>query len=131
MPERPDGARLLKLARASLLDDLSAELSEGSRYTARLVAKAMEIAARELEAGAGPRQAERESLARLFREDREEPPALAGAETLDEALQRLRWRLTAEIRAGERDADKRVHGLLREAVAARLGIVNPGAREEG
>ena len=131
MPERPDGAHLLKLARASLLEELSTELGEASRYTARLIANAMAIAARELEAGAGPRHRERDALAKLFREDREETPALAQAETLDEALQRMRWRLAAEIRGGERDADAKVHGLLREVAAARLEIVKPGAGKEG
>lgn len=131
MPERPDGAHLLKLARASLLEELSAELSEGNRYTARLIANAMAIAARELGAGAGPRQAERAALVRLFRDDREEALGRPEAETLDEALQRLRWRLAAEIRGGERDADAKVHALLREVAAARLEIVKPGATEKG
>ena len=130
MPERPDGAHLLRLARASLLDELAAELGDGSRYTARLIANAMAIAARELEAGEGPRQAEREALAKLFREDREQTPSLAQAETLDEALQRLRWRLAAEIRGGERDADAKVHALLREVAATRLKIVKPGAAKK-
>ena len=130
MPERPDGAHLLRLARASLLGDLGAALGEAERYTARLIAKAMAIAAQELEAGEAPAEAERAALAKLFREDREEAQALVKAETTDEALQRLKWRLAAEIRGGERDADARVHALLREAAVARLEIVNPSAAEE-
>lgn len=130
MPERPDGVLLLTLARAALLDKISAELSGGSRYTARLVANAMAIAARELEAGEGPSRVECDALARLFGEDREEATSPAGNETTDEALERLRWRLAAEIRAGDRDADGRVHALLKETALARLRIVNPRAIEE-
>ena len=127
MRDRPDGARLLELARETLLEALSAALPPDGRYTARLVANAMAIAARELETGDAPCRAERAALEKLFGEDREEAAGLARAESLEEALHRLRWRLAAEIRAGVRDADPGVHALLRESAAARLKIVNPRA----
>ncbi len=119
--------RLLELARAALLDELLPALPRDLSYSARLAANAMAIAARELETGAAPRQAERKALARLLGEDKEGLPGLADTETLDEALQRLTWRIAAEIRAGGRDGDPEVFAMLRESARARLKIANPRA----
>lgn len=47
----PDAARLLALARAELLNELLPQLDGISRYRARLIANALQIARRELEAG--------------------------------------------------------------------------------
>jgi Domain of unknown function (DUF6285) len=127
MRERPDGVRLLELARAAVLDELLPALPAKLSYSARLAANAMAIAARELESGSAAREAEREGLGRLLGDDKEALPGLAGTETLDEALQRLTWRLAAEIRGGGRDADPRTFAILREGAIARLEIANPRA----
>ena len=131
MGDRPDGVRLLELARKTLLEDLSAHLPAGQRYIARLVANAMAIAARELETGETPQLAARVALETLLGEEPDEAEALAQAETVDEALQRLNWRLTAEIRSGGRDAHPKVHEMLRKTALARLKIVNPRALVRG
>jgi Domain of unknown function (DUF6285) len=125
--ERPDGLRLLELARATLLDELLPALPPEHTYAARLAANAMAIAARELETGNAPREAEREALGRLLGDDKETLPGLAGTETLEEALQRLTWRLAAEIRGGKRDAEPGVFAILKEGALARLRIANPRA----
>jgi uncharacterized protein DUF6285 len=131
MRERPDGVRLLELARAAVLDELLPALPQKLAYSARLAVNAMAIAARELETGNSPREIERENLGRLLGDDREALPGLAGTETLDEALQRLTWRLAAEIRAGGRDGDPRVFATLKECAIARLEIANPRALSGG
>lgn len=131
MDERPDGVRLLALARASLLDEILPTLPGDLSYGARLIANAMAIAARELESGTAPRQAERESLARLHGEDKEALPGLAETETLDEALQRLTWRLSAEIRGGRRDGDPEVFAVLIAGAQDKLAIANPRALSGG
>ncbi len=127
MRERPDGVRLLELAREVLLDELLPALPSELGYSARLAANAMAIAARELEAGNAPREIECEALGHLLGDDHEASPGLANTETLDEAIQRLSWRLAAEIRAGGRDADPGVFAALTEGARARLKIANPRA----
>ena len=127
MGEHPDGVRLLELARAALLDELLPALPRELTYTARLAANAMAIAARELETGSTPRAIERDVLGRLFGDDKETLAGLAKTETSQEALQRLTWRLVAEIRAGRRDGDPDVFAILMEGALARLAIANPHA----
>jgi len=134
MRDRPDGAALLRLARAVLLNDVLEALPEDSRYAVRLVANAAAIAARELAAGDAPLSAERDELAALFQEEGIHLAAGRATETLHESLQRLTWRLAAEIRAGGRDGDAQVHALLRGSVTRRLRESNPrvlGTADEG
>ena len=126
MRDKPDGAALLELARAALVEELLAELPESARYGARMVANAMAIAGREASDGGRIQEAERNALAALY----EEAPAAAGgadAEQLDEALTRLNWWLVAEIRAGRRDGDADVHTILQDSARGRLRLVNPKA----
>lgn len=130
MHEEPEGAHLLKLARQALLDQLLPELSDDTRYTARLVANAMAIAARELQSGDSDGRAERDALETLFGEYREETKSLESTESLSESLQRLRWRLAAEIRSGGLDGNAEVHSHLNAVATARLKIVNPRAAEK-
>jgi hypothetical protein len=127
MHDRPDGAHLLRLARQSLLDSLAPALAEEGRFAARLVAKAMAIAAHELETGDADARAQRRRLEALFGELRDSAETAAAAESLGEVLERLNWRLAAEVRAGGRDADPAVHALLVQAAEARLKIVKPSA----
>ena len=48
MKVQPDGAELLRVARAELLEDLLPHLPPARHYAARMVANAMAIAAREM-----------------------------------------------------------------------------------
>jgi hypothetical protein len=117
MRDRPDGAELLRQARAVLLDDLAGALPEGRRYEVLMVASAMAMAARELEAGTAGRKAHRTALEALLGPSSEPD--------LEAALVDLGRRLAAEIRAGELDGDPRVHDVLARAAAARLALSNP------
>ena len=128
MRDRPTGAQLLRHARAALLEELTDPLPEERRYQAHLLAEALAIAAREQEAGERPLEAEWGALAELFGEDAT-PPGGA-AETLEEALLRLNWRLVSEIRGAKRDAEARVYALLRATTIARLRENNPQVLEE-
>ena len=126
MPDTPSDASLLDMARRVLLEDVLAELPEAARYRARMVGNAMAIAGRAINDGGRTREAERSALMALYNE----APESAGhtdAEPLDEAVIRLNWWLTAEIRAGRRDGDAQVYALLRDSAQARLGLVNPKA----
>lgn len=128
MRDRPTGPQLLRHARAVLLDELTDLLPEERHHQARLLAETLAIAAREQEAGAAPLEAEWGVLAELYGEDAA-PPARA-AETLEEALLRLNWRLAAEIRGAKRDAEARVYALLRATAIARLRESNPKALDD-
>lgn len=126
MVERPDGATLLDLARRTLHDEVLTHLPETARYRARLVGKAMAIAEREMRGGTAPQRAVRDALAALYGEGAPD----AATERVDEAVLRLSWWLVAEIRAGRRDGDARVHRLLCEAARGRLRLVDPKALGE-
>ncbi len=129
MRDRPTGPQLLRRARAALLEELTDLLPEERRYQAHLLAEALAIAAREQEAGEGPLAAEWGALAELYGEDAA-PPGRAAAETLEEALLRLNWRLASESRGAKRDAEARVYALLRATTIARLRENNPQVLEE-
>lgn len=116
MGDRPEGAELLRLARRSLLDDLLGALPEDKRYEALMVASAMAIALRELEAGE-QRDAERLALEAVVGPGREED--------LDAVLLSLRRRLAEEIRAGKRDAAPEIYELLQRDARTRLALSNP------
>ncbi len=103
MRDRPDGAELLHQARATLLDELAGELPETKRYDLLMVASAMAIAARELEA--------------LLAGDPEAAPDAA-------AIASARH-LATDIRAGKRDGDPKLHDLLSRDAARRLALSNP------
>lgn len=125
MRDRPDGTKLLEIARAALLDDLLPALPEDQRYSARLIANAMAIAARELTAGDAPMRAERAALDRLVGDSRDGVRTDPDTESLEEALQRLTWRLAAEIRAGGRDGDREIYDALRNGAVDRVRQTNP------
>ena len=112
MRDQPEGAELLREARKTLLEELSAELPENRRYDVLLIANAMAIAAREIEAGDG-REAERKGLQELLGSALEDDPKA------------LIDRLAAEIRAGKRDGDTMTHALLSRDATARLKLSNP------
>ena len=116
MSDRPDGAELLRLARRSLLENLLGALPEDKRYEALMVASAMAIAHRELEAGER-RDAQRLALEAVLGQGQGEDP--------DGVLLSLRCRLAEEIRAGRRDAEPQIYELLERDARARLAISNP------
>ena len=101
MRDGPDGTDLLRHARALLLGALLPALPEDLRHQARLIAKALGIAAAEQTAGTGPLEAEADALAELYGEAR--TPAAREAEAVEETLLRLNWRLASEIRGAKRD----------------------------
>ncbi len=117
MRDRPDGAELLRQARSVLLDELAGALPESRRYDVLMVASAMAIATRELEAGEAGREAERTALEALL--------GPASEEDVEGALGNLNRRLAAEIRAGRLDGELRVHEILERDAAARLALSNP------
>ena len=116
MRDRPDGAELLRQARATLLEDLLPGLPEDRRYEALMVASAMAIAAREL-AVREDREAERAALEAIL--------GAAKGQDIAQALDSLLRRLAAEIRGGKRDRDAEVHDLLLRDAADRLALSNP------
>lgn len=126
--DAPDGARLLALARAALLETLLPALPKEKQFEARLVANAMAIATRELTAGRAPLDADRAALAGLVGDSDSE--ITASHETRAEALERLSWRVAAEIRSGRRDADPALYEVLLRGVTWRLAEANPGALPE-
>ena len=128
MRDRPDGTELLRHARALLVGEMLPALPENLRRQAHLIAKALAIAAAERAAGQGTLEAEADALAKLFGETR--TPAARQAETVEETVLRLNWRLAGEVRGGKRDGETQVYGMLRAAMLARLREVNPKILEE-
>lgn len=68
--DRPHGIELLKLARRTLLDQVLPTLPDEQRYNARMIARAMAIAARELEQVSPPDLSILEALAEALRAGR-------------------------------------------------------------
>ncbi len=128
MRDNPDGTELLRHARALLLGDLLPALPEDLRHQARLIAKALSMAAAKLTAGTGPLEAEADALAELYGEAR--TPAAREAEAVEETLLRLNWRLASEVRGAKRDGEAQVYALLRAAMLAHLREVSPKLLEE-
>lgn len=127
-PSEP--AVLVGLARGLLRGGLFEALPETRRYEARLIANALSIAARELDAGSVPLDDEAARLKELFGETLQSLHAASPAERADQTVERLRWRLAAEIRGGLRDGDPATHAMLSESLDARLRLVNPKALED-
>ena len=114
MSDRPGALALLGQARRSLLEELLPLLPEDKRYDALMIANAMAIATREIEAGAGSDAEERADLRELF--------ADAGP---DGGYGKAR--LAREIRAGRRDGEAAVHRVLTASAVRRQRINNPKA----
>ena len=125
MNNLPGGADLLAIARETLVTEIKPRLGENAKYALAMIANAMAIAARELEAGEGPALA---GLGRLDELYGAPPRELHGA-ALGAALRTCERRLAADIRAGRYDAnDERQRALvehLRKSVRAKLEISNP------
>lgn len=113
MREQPDGAALLAVAREVLKRELLPLLPENKAYAALMIANAMGIAERQLQAGDTAQDAERAALTQL----------LARQATLAD----LNRAFAAGIRAGAFDADKAAQKLLLESVRQRVSESAPKA----
>ncbi|MEM7226987.1 MAG: DUF6285 domain-containing protein [Pseudomonadota bacterium] len=100
MIDQPDGAQLLAEARRVLLETLLPELPEKQRFNALMVANAMAIARRELEAS-GAQAPESDSRG-----------------------------MVAEIRERRRDGDPGLHQSLLKEVENRVLLSNPSRLDD-
>lgn len=122
MRDGPGGAVLLGIARAKLLGELLPSLPPEQLYTARMIANAMAIAAREL--GTDAAQIDQEAIRRIVELYRlaglaSPPPGRASAEEMER-------RLAADIRGGRFDAaGPALRTLLDWQVEQRLRLANP------
>lgn len=117
MADKPGGARLLQQARATLLQDLLPELKDDKRYLALMVANAMAIAARELDA-------EPENLEAL-RKDLELVLGPAQSQDHGEAVLELKGKMVRDLRSGRVDGNADLYDALMHDVRARLALSNP------
>ena len=125
MREKPDAVDLLAIARHTFIEELLPHIPEDIRYAGLMVANAMAIARREIEAGEAPGRHELAALAELY----DEVPPAANATALREAIEGHGRRLVADIRVGLFDAPstrrQAVRALLFETTRQRLRISNP------
>ena len=125
MNDRPGAGELLETARAAFTAEILPLLPAGLRYTGLMVANAMAIAQREIDAGDAPARAECQRLGTLLSE-RCEP--LAGS-ALHAALAGYNRRLVGDIRAGRFDGEGRAAmlGHLRRTTEEKLAVSSPKA----
>lgn len=127
MRDGPAGAVLLEIARAKLLSDLLPSLPPEQIYTARMIAGAMAIAAREL--GADQAALDQETVRRIAELYRMSGLAPLPSERSAEEMER---RLAADIRAGHLDtAGPALRALLDWQVEQRLRLANPKLASSG
>ncbi len=113
MRDRPSSADLLREARRLLREELAPALSGGDRYKALMIASALGMAERELEAGEAPL--------------RRECALLEGLLGKQGDLAALNADLAAELRALALAGDAKTHAVLMEIAEAKLREVNPKA----
>lgn len=123
MNNAPEGAELLRVAQKVLRERLLPGISGEQRYEALMVANAMAIAARELEAGESDLREELRILTELYGET---TVSQSGSSTKDKVVS-LNKRLARDIRNGVMDGAcaQGVRALLKAQVTARLRISNP------
>ncbi len=123
MNNAPDGAELLRVARQLLREQLLGGISQSQRYEALMVANAMAIAERELEAGDSDLREELRMLAELYGETIVDK----SGKGLKDKVAALNKRLAKDIRRGVMDGAcaQGVRALLKAQVIARLRISNP------
>ena len=123
MNDHPDARDLLATARDIYSAEVLPALPERLRYTGLMIANAMAIAQRWIEAGEAPARAELERLRGLFiqRSDSRDGDALQSA------LAAYNHRLADEIRAGRFDDQERAALIehLRRTTEEKLAISNP------
>ena len=125
MNNRPNARELLAITRATFTTEILPALPEKLRYSGLMIANALAIARREIEAGEVPLRAEFERLRTLFSESLRE----ASSNALPAALADYNRRLAAEIRAGRFDKEERAVLLehLRKTTEEKLAVSNPKA----
>ena len=123
MNDHPDAQDLLATARDTYAAEVLPALPERLRYTGLMIANAMAIAQRWIEAGEAPARAELERLRSLSiqRSDGFDRDALQSA------LAAYNHRLADEIRAGRFDDQERAALIehLRRTTEEKLAISNP------
>ena len=125
MNDPPTARELLGTVRDAFKAEILPALPEALRYTGLMIANALAIAQREMEAGDAPARAEHERLCKLLSEA---PQALAG-EALYRALAVYNQRLSRDIRAGRFDGAERAAMLehLLRTTEEKLAVSNPKA----
>lgn len=121
MRDGPSGAVLLTIARAQLLRELLPSLPDDQVYTARMIARAMAIAARELSSDfSAVAREEKRRVAALYRTlGLPEPPPSLDVDAMERAL-------AADIRSGRFDsAGRALSDLLAWQLSERLRLANP------
>lgn len=114
MRTRPNGADLLAAAQKLLRDQLLPELPEAQKHTALMIANAMGVAMRQLQAGEAAELEERLSLARLLHRSVIGPQ---GTNTGDRELgQLLRTGLADPGKPRRADVLKHLRTAVRQAV---------------
>jgi hypothetical protein len=122
MRNQPDARELLGIARETINARILPALPEDLRYTALMIANAMAIARREIEAGAASARSELQRLRALLFED----APLTADRPMETILAEYNRRLAGEIRAGRYDSDNStVLAHLRRTVEEKLAISNP------
>jgi hypothetical protein len=123
MNNEPDGAELLRIAQKVLRERLLPGIAKQQRYEALMVANAMAIAARELEAGDTGLREELRMLTELYGDT----VVSQSGTSIKEKVSRLNKRLAKDIRAGVMDGAcaQGVRALLKAQVIGRLRINNP------
>jgi hypothetical protein len=125
MNNLPNAQELLAIVRETFTAEILPALPEKLRYSGLMIANALAIARREIEAGEAPLRAECERLRTLFSES----PREVASDALPVALADYNRRLAAEIRAGRFDKEERAVLLehLRKTTEAKLAVSNPKA----
>lgn len=125
MNNRPNASELLAIARAIFTAEILPALPKKLRYSALMIANALAIARREIEAGDAPLRAEFERLTMLL----SEIPREVTGEALPAALADYNRRLASQIRAGRFDREERAVLLehLRKTTEEKLAVSNPKA----
>ncbi len=119
MRDGPEGARLLAIARATLLEEVLPNVLPAQIYAVRMIANAMAIAARELAADPGE-SVMRERIISLYRR------AGLVAPDASQRLGEIERMLAADIRAGRFDAHQEMlTAFLEWQVDQRLALANP------
>jgi hypothetical protein len=123
MNNEPDGAELLRVAQKVLREHLLPGIAKQQRYEALMVANAMAIAARELEAGDTGLREELRMLTVLYGDT----IVSQSGTSMKEKVARLNKRLAKDIRAGVMDGAcaQGVRALLKAQVTGRLRVSNP------
>jgi hypothetical protein len=124
MNDRPEASDLLAAARDAFNERILPALPSALRYDGLMIANALGIVLREIQAGDAPARAEYERLGELLPEGRPETPA---ARALHALLEDYNRRLSAAIRAGRFDGAERaaLRDHLQKTTHEKLAISNP------